>query len=220
MARRAEKVHRIFKMETSPQRSSGRRLTVKAPGLCRVKGERAEVQQRAKKTHRLNPALSRALELLYFAILLALIATLFTMLYTDKATEALDMDELLNGRMPTQREGLEPFFDEIVFPQEMNAKDVILGINTRPVQRGGLVNWQIKNPYGNQFVVALEVVLENGERVFSSGSIPPGSSLESAPAEAELSPGSYGATAYVFAYSNLSYAYAGIFTLALELTVE
>lgn len=169
---------------------------------------------------RIGPRLSDLTETVYFLALTAVILCLAVMLYEGRKTEALDMDELLNGRMPAQREGLEPFFDEIVFPQEMNPKDVILGINTKPVQRDGSVNWQIKNPYGNQFVVAIEVVLDNGERVFSSGSIPPGSSMESAPAEAELPRGHYGATAYIFAYSNLTYAYTGIFTVALQLEVE
>ena len=156
----------------------------------------------------------------YFIVLVALIATLFALIYNNSKTAVPNLNELVEGKMPPQAEDLSPFLEEVQFPLSQREGDVLVGINTAPVATDGIADWQITNPYGNQYVIHAEVLLQDGTRVFASGSIPPGSMLERGAINPDIKPGEYKATAYILSYSNLTYEYRGAFTVDLNLCVD
>ena len=75
---------------------------------------------------------------------------------------------------------------------------------------GGKVNWLIENPSNQGKLIRVEVYrTDNGDKIYETGALRPGSYVESAPLQEKLAPGEYSCTAVFYTYQIDTEAYIG-----------
>lgn len=165
-------------------------------------------------------SLRRILTYMYYLCICAAAVMLIVLITAEEKTGTISIEQLLEGKMPAQNENLTELSGRISsIPDDISLEEVFFGVNSKLKVSGGKADWNLTNPHDSSFIIHMEVVSEDGKRVFSSGAIPPGSKLEAEKLMKQLEEGEYACTAYVFAYDTLTFAYQGGFTLPMQITV-
>lgn len=84
---------------------------------------------------------------------------------------------------------------------------------------GGAVNWLIENPSNQGKLIRVEVRLKDGELIYETGALRPGTYVESAPLKVALEAGRYDCTAIFYTYNMETEAYIGQAAAEITLTL-
>ena len=100
-----------------------------------------------------------------------------------------------------------------------------MSINATPSGKGTgsdqSVNWLIENPSNQGKLIRVEIYRDDtGEKIYETGAIRPGSYVESAPLNVELSAGIYECTAVFLAYREETEALIGQAAVKVTLTLQ
>ena len=89
------------------------------------------------------------------------------------------------------------------------------------VSDGRMINWLIENPSNQGKLIRVEITRDDtGEKIYETGAIRPGSYVESAPLNVELSAGIYECTAVFLAYREETEALIGQAAVKVTLTLQ
>ena len=84
---------------------------------------------------------------------------------------------------------------------------------------GGAVNWLIENPSNQGKLIRVEIRLEDGELIYETGALRPGTYVESAPLKSPLEAGRYDCTAIFYTYNMDTEEYIGQAAAEITLTL-
>lgn len=84
---------------------------------------------------------------------------------------------------------------------------------------GGAVNWLIENPSNQGKLIRVEIRLEDGELIYETGALRPGTYVESAPLKSPLEAGRYECTAIFYTYNMDTEEYIGQAAAEITLTL-
>lgn len=99
---------------------------------------------------------------------------------------------------------------------------IAFSVNTNPLFSAGTGegNLMLENPGNNAKLLTARIVLKNGDQIYESDAIAPGSYLEKVKLDKQLSAGDYEATVYLNAYREDTHELIGQTGAAVTLTVE